>query len=865
MAVMKQTGQDSEAVSNAPRSGLAPEGRHAVRPDVYASPLQAVAAGILNGVSPMQFVNGINAANQALGNRAFLQWVGEVQSGGEGAPLQLMGKKKKKQGAVEVEAGTGEQAAGAQGVTGSEAEGTVAPGPDTAQPQAPGAVPGVETEPVEGAAGGAKKKKKISRVQMALNTLRAEGVAAFGAYIEAKIGEPELLRTLVERIMRADDLGGVRREALEVVEGRLHLLDPLLPRVAGPEWAVGRPGAGGRAPDAVNRGREPETAVIAPVKSNLGKRGEELFDVCVAGNVGRLKHLLRKVKVDVNMGCEYGTLLCCAAYDGRAEIVRELLSMPGIDVNLAQPPAATPLFLAAQEGHAEVVKLLLAAPGINVNLATLEWVTPLYIAIQEGYAEVVKLLLAAPGINVNLATLVGGTPLLLATQLGDIELVKPLLAAQGVDIDAQTPGGGTALAMAAQKNFPGIIEQLVRRGADVNLGLSDSSTPLGIAAATGHLEVARILLQVPTVDIDKATDIGITPLSIAAQRGHKNITRLLLRKGAAPDGADQTGVTPLHAACLYGHTAIVQMLLYFGADKDAEVEDPDCEGLIYTPYSLAELGGHREEMSILAAHRRHGEAALRPEQLSIPEPPAQDMGTPPAVSGIEVEGETAAATARGSPISPTPSPPSEAITGTEPPTPLAQAQDALRQEVLGKLQTGNFKMLEGVRLLQDINATTEMDGLCVLYNRLAHIERREERARRQGRRREALPVTIGPEPVAAEPVAPLFALGGKTELDADAVEDEIKKHLDHAYHRFVGQAVNDMEFGRGKGTAGYPGLWHASAGVAGVGSCSVFYYLAGSGQEIRIVGIGHHVDRASYRLDYATGVLGGPGRILRIA
>ena len=862
MAVMKQTGQCSEAISNAPRSGMAPGGRQAARPDVYSSPLDTVAAGILNGVSPMQFVNGINAANRALGNRAFLQWVGEVRSGGEGAPLQLMGKKKKKQGAVEVEAGTGEQAAGTEGVAGSGAEGTVAPGPDAAQPQASGAGSGAETEPVEGAAGGAKKKKKISRVQMALNTLRSEGVAAFGTYIEAEIGESELLRKLVERIMRAEDLGSVRREALEVVEGRLRLLDPQLSQGAGADGTVGVPGAVGRAADVVNRDREPEIAVIAPVKSKLGRRGEELFDACAAGNVGRLKYLLRKVNVDINMGCEFGTLLCCAAYGGRAGIVRELLSVPGIDANLAQPPAATPLFLAAQEGHVEVVKLLLAAPGINANLATLGWVTPLYMAIQQGRVEVVKLLLAAPGINVNLATLEGGTPLLLATQRGDVELVNLLLAAQGIDIDAQTPGGGTALAMAAQKNFPGIVEQLVRRGADVNLGLSDSSTPLGIAAATGHPEVARILVQAPAINIDKATDIGITPLSIAAQRGHKNIVRLLLRKGAAPDGADQTGVSPLHAACLHGHTAIVQMLLYFGADKDAEVEDPDSEGLIYTPYSLAELAGHREEMSILAAHQRHSEAALRFEQLSISEAPAQDTGTPPDGSGTEVEGETVTATARGSPISPTASLPSEAITGTEPPTPLAQAQHALRQEVLGKLDSANLDMLAGIRLLQNVNAAENIDALCVLYNRLAHIERQEERARRQGLRRAVLPAAIEPGPA---PAPPGYALGGKTGLDAEAVEEEIKRYLDQAYHRFVGQAVNDMEFGRGKPTTGHPGLWHASAGVAGVGSCSVFYYLEGSGEKLRIVGIGHHAGRAAYRLDYATGELGGPGRILRIA
>ena len=113
--------------------------------------------------------------------------------------------------------------------------------------------------------------------------------------------------------------------------------------------------------------------------------------------------------------------------------------------------------------------------------------------------------------------------------------------------------------------------------------------------------------------------------------------------------------------------------------------------------------------------------------------------------------------------------------------------------------------------------------------------------------------------------APLFALGGREGLDAEGVEGEIRAYLEQRYHRFVGQALNDMEFGRGKRTTGYPGMWHASAGISGVGSCSVFYYSDEEAQRIRIVGIGHHVGRAAYRLDYATAALGGPGRILRIA
>ena len=156
-------------------------------------------------------------------------------------------------------------------------------------------------------------------------------------------------------------------------------------------------------------------------------------------------------------------------------------------------------------------------------------------------------------------------------------------------------------------------------------------------------------------------------------------------------------------------------------------------------------------------------------------------------------------------------------------------------------------------MLEQVNTVADLDGLCVIFNRLAGIERKKFRSGRRQLWRgvpaaEAAPADAGPCG---------FALGDKQDLDADAVEDEIKRHLEQSYHRFVRQAVNDMEFGRGKPTAGYPGLLHASAGIAGVGSCSVFFCADANTRVIRIVGIGHHLDRGTYRLDYAAAELRG--------
>ena len=888
--------------------------------DADTNPLQRLAAGILGGVCPREFRAGIDAGNRHMGNRAFLHWVGglqgrdrdphtnELAAGGFGrsrqaltlptrmhegrgnvaaipvladGPLQLMPKRKKK-------------VAPSASEVPPEASGTVSPGADVETLPVLGAavseaaVTMPHADPAVTAPPGQKKKKKKSRVQVALNTLREEGVGALKSYIEAEISEAELLRTLTERISRAQDLRDNKEAARRVVEARLRVLDPeSVPEIA----QAAEPGPG------QSRAKTDK----ARVRSELSIRERELFDACSIGDIRKLTRLLRYVTIDVNIGSEYGTLLCIASYNYKLGIVRELLSRPGIDVNLVTEDGGTPLLYAAQRGYAEVIKLLLAAPGINVNLATDDGVTPLYIAVQEGHVEVVRLLLAAPGINVNTATLdVGAAPLITAATKGREEIVRLLLDAPDIDINTRMyDGGSTPLFIAAEYNFPGIVEQLVKRGANVNLTLPMGTTPLSGAAGSGNLEVVRVLLQAPAIAVNLAREDGMTPLAIASQEGYKDIVRLLLRKGADPNGDHKSGLNPLQVASLHGYTGIVEMLLNAGTEIDTEIED---EGQRYTPYNLAQLAGHREVMSVLAAHRRRREEeAARLEDLSPclrPQGPVlegeQEGLTPatmpplPSIMSTAQPGETvsipvvspdksgegsgvpaetlSASTAEALPAvtATVPSMPvrsGEGVSEAALSSPLAQAQNELRQEVLGKLRNDNLEPLEGIRLLEDVNASSSIDSLCTLYNRLAGIERQRERARRRGRRREV--VFMAPAP--AQAGAPQFALGGREGLDAEVVDAEVKRHLKQRYHRFVSQAVNDMEFGRGKPTSGYPGLWHVSAGISGVGSCSVFYYLDGSGERMRIVGIGHHVGRAAYRLDYATEELGRSGQVLRIA
>ena len=834
-----------------------------------------MAAGINSGISPLQCMDSIQLGSWQLGNRAFLRWVEELHAAGREiearevaapglqaasrpltrqAPLQFMSKRKKK----------GEPVVNAR----PEALSEVPPETGTTtvsetQAAMPRTQPGVTATPVE------KKKKKKPRVQVALNTLRAEGLKEFRCYIEAEICEPELLRTLAERISRAQDLGAKKAPALGTVEARMRALDhdgaPTTPQAVAPE-----------------QGMFAEKPLMAPVRTVMTIRESELVDCCFKGNAVKFKQLLRFGTVDVNLAIENGTLLFTAALRGHVAIVRELLSKPGIDVNLAQKSGGTPLFAAAQKGHVQVVRLLMEAPGIKFNLGIF---------------------------------LEGTTPLIVAAVMKQVEVVRLLLTARNININIRQHDGATALFAATERNCPEIVELLIRRGADVNLPLNDSTSPLCYAVYYCHIEVVKFLLQASDIRVNHKSK-GQTALSYACQQGRKEVVELLLNKKANPNIASDMDVAPLHHACLLGDTDIVGMLLDAGVDTEMIAEKK------YTPYQVAQVGGHHEVKNLLEARWR-GQAAqferlspcLRPAE---PAPllttcrarPCESRGAGSAKAGGQaLEDQSGHASPSTFPSASLPhaatipvmqpgeatalpeigrdsgdkggrepadvaqttaAPPdsSRAVPGSQPQltaiqSPLARAKQEFIQKILRKLRNDWLDPLDGIRLLEAVNTVADLDGLCRIHNRLSGIERTKMRTGRTLFRRSGLAVGTQARLQAAGP--PTFTLGDKQDLDADAVEDEIKQHLEQSYHRFVSQAVNDMEFGRGKPVTGYPGLLHASAGISGVGSCSVFFYVNPERHLVWIVGIGHHLDRQSYRLNYAVEELGGSGSMLRFS
>ncbi|KAF3835810.1 hypothetical protein F7725_028368 [Dissostichus mawsoni] len=125
--------------------------------------------------------------------------------------------------------------------------------------------------------------------------------------------------------------------------------------------------------------------------------------------------------------------------------------------------------------------------------------------------------------------------------------------------------GQTPLMLAAEQGSLEIVQELIRRGANVNLDDVDCWSALISAAKEGHLEVVKELLE-NSAYIEHRDMGGWTALMWAAYKGQVDVTELLLENGANPNTTGQQySVYPIIWAAGRGHADIVKVLLETGA------------------------------------------------------------------------------------------------------------------------------------------------------------------------------------------------------------------------------------------------------------------------------------------------------------
>ena len=165
------------------------------------------------------------------------------------------------------------------------------------------------------------------------------------------------------------------------------------------------------------------------------------------------------------------------------------------------------------------------------------------------------------------------TPLIIAARDGKLDFVKVLLRyeanieARGtIKIDGEVIEGCTALWIAAAKGHFDVVRLLIEQNAEVDGRTSSNSTPLRAAALHGHLGIVRCLVE-NGADVNARNNFGSTPLMLTCYKGHLDVASYLVKHGANINLQDNKGCSCLHRALEGGHVQLACELLALGAKQ----------------------------------------------------------------------------------------------------------------------------------------------------------------------------------------------------------------------------------------------------------------------------------------------------------
>lgn len=198
-----------------------------------------------------------------------------------------------------------------------------------------------------------------------------------------------------------------------------------------------------------------------------------------------------------------------------------------LHLGLAQAGAYEEILAGAEHNRNYAVMELLQL-GLDVNTATPDGTTLLMTAARNGNLELVDALLKKRA-NHMVRNSFGDTALMLAALGGKLPVVERLLELGGAQ---ENRDGWTALHYAAISGHVEVARFLIQKGAKVNTRAPNSQTPLMLAAGAGSVDMVKFL-------IDEQGDLRLkdrndkTARQIAEEKGHKQVADYIAAFDAA--------------------------------------------------------------------------------------------------------------------------------------------------------------------------------------------------------------------------------------------------------------------------------------------------------------------------------------------
>jgi len=307
----------------------------------------------------------------------------------------------------------------------------------------------------------------------------------------------------------------------------------------------------------------------------------EMFRASESGDLNTVKRLLLKDPSLVRAAYAYRRPMYFAVRENQLEVAEFLLENGADPVNAWG--SDTLLDIARDRSHTEMLALLKNALARAHGAPRGEVVAS---AIRERDLPKVRALLDASPDLLHGADLHGNQPIHWATMTRQLDVIDELLT-RGADIDAKRSDGARPVQLFnGDYNYRGwrdvpeatsttprdVLQHLLSRGA-----YCDICT----AAHTGNLDRVNELIEEDPSRVNHLDEyvsgyLGSgTPLRNAAARGHLEIVRLLLEGGADPNLPEE-GIAPrggaLYSAVYGRHFDVAKLLLENGADPNAELE-----------------------------------------------------------------------------------------------------------------------------------------------------------------------------------------------------------------------------------------------------------------------------------------------------
>ena len=165
------------------------------------------------------------------------------------------------------------------------------------------------------------------------------------------------------------------------------------------------------------------------------------------------------------------------------------------------------------------------------------------------------------GINIHLKTNDGKNCLHIAAAYGHLNLCKKFIQKHNFHVYMIDNEGFSALHRSAQSGVYELVKFFADKGGDIHLKTKLGGDCLHIAAAYGHLNLCKTLIDKDNFDVDTADNQGFTALHRSAQSGSYEIVKLLTDRGADIYLKAKAEETCLHVAAAFGHLNLCETLI----------------------------------------------------------------------------------------------------------------------------------------------------------------------------------------------------------------------------------------------------------------------------------------------------------------